>query len=73
MTDNDIISILHDLRVCKHIYAKYSESQYEMAIQYAINKIRSYNDLSIHYMALVKEYTDFKEYAKHHSPVPDNY
>ena len=75
MTDNEIISILHDLRSCKHIYAKYSELQYDMAIQYAINKIRSYHDLSRHYATLAKEFSDYKDRKPYEIPcyVPDNY
>lgn len=71
MTDYEIISILHDIRDCKHVNAQYSDIQYKMAIEYAINKIRSYHDLLHHYTTLAKEYADVK--AKHEIPLRDNY
>lgn len=72
MTDFEIISILQDLRRSK-FSCKYSDLQYEFAIEYAINKIRNYHDLLNHYMTLSKSYADFKERAKHEIPLRDNY
>lgn len=73
MTDNDIILILQDLRRNNFSCETYSVSHYNMAIEYAINKIRSYSDLSYHYMKLSIDYAEFKERAKHEIPLPDNY
>ena len=73
MTDLEIISILQDLRGCDHIHARYSDLQYEFAIEYAINKIRNYHDLLNHYMTLSKSYADIKERPKHEIPLRDNY
>ena len=72
MTDFEIISILQDLKRSE-FSCKYSDLQYEFAIEYAINKIRNYHDLLNHYMTLSKSYADFKERAKHEIPLPDNY
>ena len=72
MTDYEIISILQDLRRSK-FSCKYSDLQYNLAIEYAINKIRNYHDLLTNYITLSKSYADFKEYAKHNTPLRDNY
>ena len=72
MTDFEIISILQDLRRSK-FSCKYSDLQYNMAIEYAINKIRNYHDLLNNYITLSKSYADFKERSKHETPLRDNY
>ena len=72
MTDNEIILILQDLRRSK-FSCKYSDLQYNMAIEYAINKIRNYHNLLNNYITLSKSYADFKEYSKHNTPLYDNY
>ena len=68
MTDNEIISTLQDL--IKH--HKYN-AQYIFVLNYAITKIRSYNDLSRMYKTLAMSYADKVERAKHEIPLPDNY
>ena len=72
MTDFEIISILQDLKR-SGFSCKYSDFQYNMALEYAINKIRNYHDLLNNYITLSKSYADFKEYAKHNTPLRDNY
>lgn len=68
MTDNEIISTLQNL--IKH--HKYN-AQYIFVINYAITKIRSYNDLSRMYKALAMTYADTVERAKHETLLRDNY
>lgn len=70
MTDYEIISILQDVTNKRH---KYSDAQYIFAVNYAITKIRSYNDLSRMYKVLAMSYADTVEQAKHEIPIPDNY
>lgn len=70
MTDNEIISILQDVTNKHH---KYSDAQYIFAVNYAITKIRSCNDLSRMYKTLAMSYAYTVERAKHEIPLPDNY
>lgn len=70
MTENQIIDILWDLTNEKH---SYSDAQNILAINYAINKIRSYNNLASRYNTLVIDHNNFKERVKHEIPIRDNY
>ena len=72
MIDNDVISILNELWRYEHT-TKYTDSQIRFACEYAINKIRAYNDLSRMYKTLAISYADTVEGAKHEIPLPDNY
>ena len=72
MTDNDVISILNELWRYEHT-TKYTDSQIRFACEYAINKIRAYNDLARMHKALSLEFADYVELKKHEIPLPDNY
>lgn len=72
MTDNDVIAILNELWRYEHT-EKYTDDQIRFACEYAINKIRSYSDLSYRYIKLVTDHAEYIEKSKHEIPLRDNY